>query len=143
MPRDAVQQKASDYVRKLGSVREDALLKHLYEEGVSPADAKRVMVENLMEVREGPYTPKTEPYFFKFPNINSVPTTPWTGYKLLRYDQDVLVEEQHLPRITGLLPPVQGSGLLPPPRHSDGIKIERRKEGRIIDMVTRMYILLK
>jgi hypothetical protein len=139
-PRDTIQQKASDYVRKVGRVRDDDLRKHLYDEDVSPEDAKRVMVEELMEVREGPYTPKTEPYFFKFSNINSVPAKR-TEYKLLRYDQDILVEEHHLPGITGLLPPVHRSGLLPPSRHNDGIIIE--KKGHVLDTVSRTYILLK
>jgi hypothetical protein len=101
-PRDAVQQKASSYVRKVGRVEDDDLRKHLYDEGVSPDDAKRVMIEELVAIELTPYTRKTEPYFFKFPNIGSVSPTSWTGYKLPSYDYDILVEEHHPPGKTDL-----------------------------------------
>lgn len=137
---DDVQQKVSDYVRVVGRVRANDLQKHLYDEGVRPEDAKRVIVEELVAIESTPWTRKTEQYFFKFPNISGS-ATPWTGYKVLSYDYDILVEERHLPAVTGLLPPVKGSGLLPPPRYNDGIIV--KKEGHVIDTVSRTYILLK
>jgi len=140
---DDVQKKASDYVREVGRVREDDLREHLYAEGVSPADAERVMVGDLAATNTAPLSRKLEPYLFEFSKIDYARATPWTGYKVLSYDLDILVEERHLPAVTGLLPPIEQSGLLPPSRRNDGIKIEKRDFMRVFDVVSRTYILLR
>lgn len=141
---DAVQQKVSDYVRKFGRVGEKDLRKHLYDEGVSPADAERVMVGDLAAINAAPLSRKLEPYLFEIPNRGYPSMTrPWTGYKVMSYDIDILVEERHLPAVTGLLPPTKPSGLLPPSRRNDGIKIDRQRDKNVFDFVSRMYILLR